>query len=86
MKLKYHELLSTFAFNFNLRRYIKVLRPAFVTADNDGGYIAPAGAIAYVTPDFGNGRYELEVGRCRLTVSKPVLQASMVSALEGNTQ
>ena len=43
----------------------KVLRPAFATADNDGGYIAPAGAIAdvtpdFVTPDFGNGRYELE--------------------------
>ena len=31
----------------------KVLRPAFATEDNDGGYIAPVGAIADVTPGRG---------------------------------
>ena len=50
LKLKCGELLSIFAFNFNLRRYTKEV----------------------IT----------KVGRCRLTVTKPVLKAPMVSALD----
>jgi len=54
LKLKCDVLLSTAAFKFNLRRYMKevdVVRAAMV-------------------------------GRCRLTVSKPMLKARLVSALE----
>jgi len=58
LKLKHEELLSSFAFNFNLRLYILNLQSA-------------AGLTAL---DL--------VGRCRLTVSNPVLKAPVVSALE----
>ena len=55
LKLRYDELLSNFASNFNLRRYIPGSDQAFFTS---------------------------KVGRCRVTVSKPVLKAPMVLALE----
>ena len=53
MKLNYDEPLSSFAFNLNLRRYMK-----------------------------GDADLHDEVGRCRLTASKPALKARLVSALE----
>ena len=46
----------------------------FVDPGTCGG---EAGAV-----DCGGGAERLLVGRCRLTVSKPVLHAPMVSALE----
>jgi len=54
LKLKCDEPLSNFAFNFNLRRYSKVL-------------LSECDSL---------------VGRCRLTVSNPVLKEPMVSVLE----
>jgi len=65
-KLKYDKPLSSFAFNFNLHRYIKGDGKFFFTQDD--------------TKRWQQDNYE--VGRCRLTVSKPVLKAPMVSALE----
>ena len=59
LKLEYQKLLSTFAFNFNLRRYIVADEAALAMADHMDA-----------------------VGRCRVTVSKPVLKAPTVSALE----
>jgi len=68
LKLKCDEALTNFAFNFNLRRYCW----AYATFEED--------CVARgVTPDHG---VAAEIGRCRLTVSKPVLKAPMVSALE----
>jgi hypothetical protein len=57
LKLRFDKLLSSFAFNFNLRRYITV-----------GQVLNEA---------LGD-----KVGRCRLTVSNPVLKARLVSPLE----
>ena len=55
MKLKYHELLSNFAFNVNLRRYTMVSEMGFDVAASALG-LAPS-----ITP----------VGTCRLTLSNP---------------
>jgi len=54
LKLKYDNLLSSFAFKFNLRLYMEEIV------------------------------YQRQVGRCRLTVSKPALKAPEVSALEAD--
>jgi hypothetical protein len=61
-------VLSTFVVKFNLRRYTKdALRWRLAFAEDDEA------SVTFVP---------LAVGRCRLTVSKSVLQAPMVSALE----
>ena len=58
MKPQYHKLLSTFAFNFNLRRYNGAMRAqslvnvAVTQLQEAGG---------------GGGGGSLMVGRCRLT-------------------
>jgi hypothetical protein len=68
LKPKYDDQLSNFAFNFNLRRYI---------SDRfDVPLIYPGDLLRQAA--FENPT----VGRCRLTVSKSVLKAPMVSALE----
>jgi len=125
LKLEYDELLSSFAFNFKLRRYnlalrdaataaalLSALTQAALTADDaavgaSGGTAkkrsrapAPAGAAgdtpATAAETVGAGaagplRTEVRaalsallpvVGRCRLTASKPVLKAPVISALE----
>ena len=63
MTLEYDELLSTFAFKFNLRRYIKG---------------AALEGFQYTHPMYGRespvvlgGEYITTVGRCGLTVSNP---------------
>ena len=72
MKLKYDTLLSNFAFNFNLRHYIK---------EDDKG---AAARFKPLQLDFKACMFVAmaKVGRCRLTVSKPELKARLVSALE----
>ena len=70
MKLKCDEPLSNSAFNFNLRRY------------NSGAYWAWKGGGDQLWENYWNNSDRTMVGRCRLTVSKPVLKAPMVSALE----
>ena len=77
MKLKYHKLLSTFALNFNLRRY--------TTNNNRKNAQKVACARCALGPvgdrcrdkgrdcDPANAAFCNTVGRCRLTVSKPVL-------------
>jgi len=67
LKLKHYNPLSRFAFNFNLRRYI---------SDS-----CTSAALANMSSS-GNPAAAHAVGQCRLTVSKPVLKAPMVSALE----
>jgi hypothetical protein len=61
--LKRGELLSSFAFNFNLRRCIPSLFPAVIDL------ISPLRLAALA-------------GWCSLTVSRPMLKAPVVSALE----
>jgi hypothetical protein len=96
LKLKYDELLSTFIFNFNLRRYS-------MDAGFDGQMSATvavaAGVAGFDSIMVGRCRLTererdasacmrrhqasaLAPVRCRLTVSKSVLKAPMVSALE----
>jgi len=67
LKLEYDEALSNFAFNFNLRRYTVVK-----LVDERAAFDLA----------FFDINMPIMVGRCRLTVSKPVLKAPMVSALE----
>ena len=72
LKLEYDKLLSSFAFNFNLRRFMEDKnRTEFSVID---------GVRYFHTGDIG--AFTAKVRRCRLTVSKPVLTAPMVSALE----
>jgi uncharacterized membrane protein YgcG len=71
---KYDETMSNFAFKFNVRRYtlVEVEKAAAKTkATTAAEAVAVEVAAAVVA-----------VGRCRLTASKPVLKALMVSALE----
>jgi len=71
---------SNFAFKFNLRRYSTVnpIPFTFTWDETVAGFEAHAGGwVSRVTVTGG----DLTVGRCWLTVSKPVLQAPMVSAL-----
>ena len=78
LKLKYDELLSSFAFNFNLRRYTM----------NDSRAKEARGKIkALLTANHAWCIHhtmmaeDFKVRRCRLPVSNPVLKAPMVSAL-----
>jgi len=75
LKLKYDKLLSSVAFNWNLRRYISgaisTLGRAWLRRTTRRRWIGTPARQTRVT-----------VGRCRLTVSKPGLKAPMVSALE----
>ena len=73
MILKYDEPLSNFAFNFNVRRYIE---------EGHVPDVAPALDKGGCMDGNQSSLAQLTVGRCRLTVSKPVLKAPMVSALE----
>jgi len=75
LTLKYREPLSTFAFNFILRRYTKRnVNPDINTVQFAKNLPGMSGAdIANICN---------EVGCCRLPVSKPVLKVPMVSALK----
>jgi hypothetical protein len=80
LKLQRDKLLSSFAFNFNLRRCTTV------TADT-WQHVAVAvdttAATASQVKIYLDGvEVTGTVGRCRLTVSKPELKARLVSALE----
>ena len=75
MKLKCDESRSNFAFNVNLRRYneaIAYLKSTTTINVTNGDALA----VSF------NGEALDVVGQCRLPVSKPVLKAPMVSALE----
>jgi len=78
LKLESHKLLSNFGFEIKLRRYMKAelrrMEGARVAAEACGGVLGMLGG--------GRGDDRGGVGWCRLTVSKPVLKARMVSALE----
>ena len=80
LKLEYPKLLPTFAFNFNLRHYIKKpgdrIFGGWLNLDTDPQYFSHVPGT-HAAPRRGD-----EVERCRLTVSKPVFQVPMVSALE----
>jgi len=72
LKLYYDEVVSSVAFKFNLRRYTQTCQQltrkvTLVSLDPD---------------DTSEEQAALIVRRCRLTVSKPVLEALVVSALE----
>jgi hypothetical protein len=93
LKLHYDKLLATFAFKLNLRRYTVLLWEDFADVSKakdvsgDGSAFSISGGGG---GDFGGEEYENVVGadeinlvgRCRLTVSKSVLIAPMVAALE----
>jgi hypothetical protein len=68
LKRKCYGLLSSFAFHFNLRRY--TTEPHALIGDATAGH-----HVLVVDPGP-------MVGRCRLTVSKPVVKAPVISALE----
>jgi len=61
------ELLSTFAFNFSLRRYNMIAGPGSMYAADDADAAAAGGS-------------DTMVGRSMLAASEPVLKAPMVSA------
>ena len=113
MKLKYDKLLSSFAFNFNLRRYTTVKThflpdrdreiserdelplhaaalglaaasagPNIFSMDSDAALAADLLRVDVVTAPAALLVLCAVVGRCRLTVSNPVLKAPMVSALD----
>jgi hypothetical protein len=72
------KLLSSIAFNINLRRYKK-------DPENEQtrGFTMQADiSVAYTTSAFA---LDAKVERCRLTISKPVLKAPLVSALATKT-
>jgi hypothetical protein len=71
LKLKKYEMFSSFAFKFNLRRYMKG-----VDVEEDGKQS--------VLPKWKRGAFSLlfEVARCRLPVSKLELKPRLVSAPE----
>ena len=66
LKLRYDELLSNVALNFNPRPYVL------------GGY----SNLRAEHDDSKHDPDQPVVGRCRLTVSKPELKARLVSVLE----
>ena len=65
------ELLSNFAINFNLCRYSEV--------------ISTGQSRDATERQRSAGQRAAEVGRCRLTVTKPTLKAPTVTALEAKT-
>ena len=74
MSLNLDNMLSSVAVKFNLRRYI--LYPHPDTGNSCSGTAAMSVEIAKEI--YGA---DCAVGRCRLTVSKPMLKAPMVSAI-----
>jgi len=79
LNLKYDELLSSFAFNFNLRRYIKGFIEASSAKKCDEASDPPMSMDGFVTfacaEVEGSGSVSAvkncgKVGRCRLTGSK----------------
>ena len=76
LKLECDDPLSNFAFNFNLRNYNEVKWQALVKSVQH--------TTLYKAGGLRRGRLDVKamVGRCRFTLSKPVLKAPMVSALE----
>ena len=85
LKLKYDKLLSNFAFNFNLRRYkeeLAVTRMRLVDADSDSNDARSWKSVC--SGGGGTGAGDIGVGRCRfpVRVSKLVLKAGLLSALE----
>ena len=72
MKLKFDELLSDFAFKFNLRRYIKGTGPVIMTPLRDLDAIKtitklePEKSVPFVGESLGLLRQAV-VGQCRLT-------------------
>jgi hypothetical protein len=78
-KLKRDEPLSNVAFNVNVRRYIKVGTVTIILEIPQSGVNS--------NPVAGSETKQVnedEVGRCRLTLTKTVLNAPMASALETN--
>ena len=74
MKLEYDGLLSSFAFNFNLRRFnLEALQWA-------RAHGCPWMSDECASTAYKHGHHE--AGRCRLTVSTSVLKAHLFSALE----
>jgi len=63
LKLQYDELLSNFAFNFNLRRYIKAASSLVKVVMRRRTFFSSTWLLSR------------KAGRCRLTVSKPELKA-----------
>ena len=79
MKQKYDEPHSDFAFDFNMRRYAMAsANPQYGRGCAGEYHVFDAAREGLMT----GGGVGAKVGRCRLTVSKPVLKAPMVSALE----
>jgi len=62
-----------------LRLASVVCEPSY---NNSGAYWAWKGGGDQLWENYWNNSDRTMVGRCRLTVSKPVLKAPMVSALE----
>jgi len=79
LKLKCDEPLSNCAFNFNSRRHHTGENCERITAGDMPWFPIAPGAMPLLECTVS---VLAEVGRCRLTVSKPVLKACMVSALE----
>ena len=82
LQLKDDGLLSSFAFNFNLCHYAAARaeagEAACLLAERKA---SDAGAAAEAATE-DSSMAQAMVGRCCLTLSKPVLKAPVVSALE----
>jgi len=76
LKLKCEKPLSILASNFNLRRYNKA-DTVEERALKDAVF-----SFLVITEDMAGNAVEHAVGRCCLTVSKPVLEAPRVSELD----
>jgi hypothetical protein len=78
--------VSSFAFNFNLRRYIEANKLAEARNTQLRAEISAAADAAVAGNSAAHreakDRADNEVGRCRLTVSNLMLKAHMVSALK----
>jgi hypothetical protein len=79
LKLQYDEPLSSFAFEFNLRRCTKAKKAKEKERAREKREAEAAERVARVKAEAAA---EEAVGRCRLTLSKPELKARLVSALE----
>jgi hypothetical protein len=75
MKVNCDELVANFAFHVKLRNYAVEPRAVARARRAGQGHDAAAAALLHA---------ELQVGRCRLTVSKSMLKAPVASALESH--
>ena len=95
MKLRFDKTLSSVAFNFNCLRLFIEAAASKVQSDECRRVLAWAARRKFAKGGGAGGRgaevdeddeeaaaAAAEVGRCRLMVSKPVLKARLVSALE----